>query len=61
MVNADIEVCNRKGETIEVINRNIQKGMEGKLKGKKFVTYKNKKYAVHRIEGFLEIYPWGFK
>ena len=42
-----VEVTSRNGITIETIERNIQIGTKGKLKGKEFVTYKNKRYIAY--------------
>ena len=57
---ANIEVVSSNGKCYDIINRNIQKGEKGKLKGKQFVVYRNKRYIVEEGKfGLPSIYPWG--
>ena len=57
-----ILVIGRSGQTSDIINRKIQTGEKGELKGKKFVIYKRKRYVVEREDklGQRAIFPWGY-
>ena len=58
----DIEIVSRSGRVLDIVDRNIQTGEKGKLKGKQFIVYRNKRYIVERDRfGMLFIYPWGLK
>ena len=52
-----IEVLNRNEEVIDLIERKVRTGKEGKLKGKRYVLYKNKKCIVMGYQ----ILPWGHR
>ena len=57
-----IEVVSRTGKVLYLVYRDIQTGTKGKLKNKKFVMFRNKRYVVEGDRfGLLSIYPWGFR
>ena len=59
LLGGNISVVSRAGMVLDVIDRDIQIGKKGKLKNKKFVLYRNKRYIVSKEKNGLFIYPWG--
>ena len=59
---SDIIIVSRNGSNLGLIERDIQIGTKGKLKGRQYVRYRNKRYIVEKDRfGILSIFPWGFK